>query len=126
MTDLSAEELGFDRARLDRIGEVVSRDIEQEMYDGAVLCVSRGGVTAMLEAFGYADRASGTAMEADRLFISLSMAKQLTGVVALNRVERGDLSLTMKVAEVIPEFGCRGKEHITLYQLLTHTAGLQL
>jgi len=54
----------------------------------------------------------------------MSIAKQFTVAVVLDRVERGQLSLTGRVADVIPEFGCRGKENITLYQLLTHTAGL--
>ena len=119
-----ARELGFDPARLEYAAERISLDIEKQLYDGAVLCVSRGGRIAAQGAFGFADRAAEKPMQTDSVFVSYSMAKQLTGVMALNRVERGDLALTMKVADVIPEFANRGKENITLYQLLTHTAGL--
>ncbi len=119
-----AKELGFDLDRLDHVANKISEDIDNELYDGGVLCVSRGGKIAAHGAFGFADREASRPMEKDSVFVSYSIAKQLTAVMALNRVERGDLALTMKVADVIPEFGCRGKENITLYQLLVHTAGL--
>jgi CubicO group peptidase (beta-lactamase class C family) len=119
-----ASELGFDEDRLARAGRAIEHDTESEQYDGAVLCVGRGGELAAFGAFGYADRAAGRLLKTDDVFVSFSIAKQLTVAVVLNRVERGDLSLTARVADVIPEFGCRGKENITLYQLLTHTAGL--
>jgi hypothetical protein len=34
------------------------------------------------------------------------------------------LSLTTKAADVIPEFGCKGKHRVTIAQLLSHTAGM--
>ena len=42
----------------------------------------------------------------------------------LARVDRGELSLTTKVADVIPEFGCKGKHRVTIAQMLSHTAGM--
>jgi CubicO group peptidase (beta-lactamase class C family) len=119
-----AGSLGFDQDRLSLIGDVINKDIQKNTYDGAVIAISRGGMTAALGAFGFADRASKREMKTDDVFVSFSIAKQLTTVMALNRVERGDLALTGKVADIIPEFGNRGKENITLYHLLTHTAGL--
>jgi CubicO group peptidase (beta-lactamase class C family) len=73
---------------------------------------------------GWSDRSARREMEQSSVFLSMSIAKQLTVAIVLNRVERGDLSLTGRVADVIPEFGCLGKENVTLHQLLTHTAGL--
>ncbi len=120
----NADDLGFDRQRLADIGRTIESDIKRELYDGAVLCVSRGGEIAAFEALGYAERESRREMRDDSVFFSMSVAKQLTVAIVLNRVEAGQLSLTGRVADIIPEFGCRGKENITLYQLLTHTAGL--
>jgi CubicO group peptidase (beta-lactamase class C family) len=91
-----------------------------------VLRVGRAGKTVLDEAFGYADRGSKRVLKRDDVFLSFSIAKQLTHVLALQRVETGDLSLTMRVTELIPEFGNRGKENITLFHLLTHTSGLPL
>jgi len=121
-----ASPLGFDADRLGHLGRTLSRHIADERYDGAVLHIARGGKTAFHEAFGFADRANARRMKKDDVFLSFSIAKQLTHALVLNRVERGDLSLTDRVADVIPEFACRGKENITLFHVLTHTAGLTL
>jgi CubicO group peptidase (beta-lactamase class C family) len=92
----------------------------------AVLALTRGGKPVLTEAFGFAHRDSGRRMKTDDVFVTMSVAKQLTHVLVLNRIERGELSLTQRVADVIPEFANRGKENITLLHVLTHTAGLTL
>jgi CubicO group peptidase (beta-lactamase class C family) len=40
------------------------------------------------------------------------------------QIDRGALSLTTRAADIIPEFGSKGKQRITIAQLMTHTAGL--
>ena len=119
-----AKALGFDETRLAGVTRSIQSDIDAERYDGAVLCVTHHGEVVAQEAIGYAERSSRTEMKDDSVFFSMSIAKQFTVAVVLNRVERGDLSLTMKVADVIPEFAARGKGKVTLHQMLTHTAGL--
>ena len=121
-----AAALGFDADRLARLDRAIEGDVKAEKYDGAVLHVARGGETVYRRALGFADRAKNRVLKADDVFVSFSIAKQFTHVLALNRAERGDLSLTARVADVIPEFACRGKENITLFHLLTHTSGLML
>ncbi|HEY2926644.1 serine hydrolase domain-containing protein [Piscinibacter sp.] len=121
-----ATPLGFDGNRLGHLGNVINRDIDARRYDGAVLAVARGGKPVLTEAFGYAHRDSERRMKKDDVFVSFSIAKQLTHTLVLNRVERGELALTQRVADVIPEFANRGKENITLFHVLTHTAGLTL
>ncbi|HVJ67353.1 MAG TPA: serine hydrolase domain-containing protein, partial [Caulifigura sp.] len=49
----------------------------------------------------------------------------LTAVAILREIERGRLLLDQPVFEVIPEFGVKGKQSITIRHLLTHTAGLE-
>ena len=55
-------------------------------------------------ALGWSDRAERREMQQDSGFLAMSIAKQLTVAIVLSRVERGDLSLTGRVADVIPEF----------------------
>lgn len=117
-------DLGFDLERLQRLSEVIHADIEAERYDGCELVVGRGGNVAYHEHFGWADRAAGRRVQRDQVFVTMSVGKQFVVAVLLNRIERGDLSLTTRVADIIPEFGARGKERITIAQMLTHTAGL--
>jgi CubicO group peptidase (beta-lactamase class C family) len=118
--------LGFDAARLEQVRNLIGADIEAQRYDGATLVVARGGETVLSHTAGFADRAQDRALQPDDVFVTFSVAKQFLHALVLNRVERGDLMLTTRVADVIPEFGCRGKENITVWHLLTHTAGLPL
>lgn len=121
-----APALGFDAARLDHLRALLANDVEAQRYDGATLLVARGGETVFEHTVGFADRAKERALKPDDVFVTFSVAKQFVHTLVLNRVERGDLMLTTRVADVIPEFGCRGKENITLFHLLTHTSGLGL
>jgi CubicO group peptidase (beta-lactamase class C family) len=117
-------ELGLDPARLDRLSDVIRADIAAERYDGCELVVGRGGTVAYHERFGFADRAAGRPVERAQPFITMSVAKQFTVVLVLRAIERGHFALSTPVAEVIPEFGVRGKGRITVAHLLTHTGGL--
>ena len=117
-------ELGFDPKRLARLTAAVDVDVEAERYDGAVVLVARGGQVALHEAVGWADRANRRRAHVDDVFSIFSVTKTLTTAAVLTRVDRGELSLTTPVADVLPEFGNRGKHRITVAQLLTHTAGL--
>ena len=67
-----AAALGFDPDRLGHLGNVISRDIAAQRYDGAVLAVSRGGKPVLTEAFGYAHRDSERRMKIDDVFVSFS------------------------------------------------------
>ncbi len=120
----TSADLGFDPERLQRIPARINADIEAGRYDGAALCVSRGGETVYRDVHGYADREAGRPLTEDDVFVSFSSGKQFTNAVVLNRVERGDLHLDLRVAEVIPEFEGRGTREIKLWHLLTHTSGL--
>lgn len=117
-------ELGFDPKRLARLTAAIDADVATERYDGAVVLVARGGQVALHEAIGWADRANRRRAKVDDVFSIFSVTKTLTTAAVLTRVDRGELALTTPVAEVLPEFGNRGKQRITVAQLLTHTAGL--
>lgn len=73
---------------------------------------------------GVADRASGEPVTGETLFPVFSVGKGITATVAHRLAERGVVSYDTPIAEVWPEFGCKGKETITLRQILCHTAGV--
>ena len=115
--------------KLDRataLGTMVEQDVAAERYDGAVVRVARGGDTLLEAAIGFADRAKNRMLKLDDVFLTFSIAKQFTHALILNRIDRGELALTTRVADVIPEFGCRGKQRIDIFHVLTHTGGLPL
>lgn len=124
MTTTDPTDLGLDPDRLARLTETIAADVDAERYDGAVVLVARGGQVALHEAVGWADRAARRPAARDDVFSLFSVTKTLTTMTVLRRVDRGELALTTPVAEVLPEFGNRGKQRITIAQLLSHTAGL--
>jgi len=117
-------ELGFDSERLSRVNEAIERDVEAGRCDGVALIVARRGKPVIDITAGYADRKAGRRLGRDAVFATMSVAKQLTNVLALSLVERGLLRLHSPIADLIPEFRQLGKEKVNLYHLLTHTSGV--
>ena len=124
MEQTDPAQLGFDPERLERVLRAIDADVAAGRYDGVALCVARRGRVALRAHRGFADRTSGRRLASDAVFATMSVGKQFTNVLVLNRIERGDLRLMMPVAELIPEFGSRGKERMRLVHLLTHTSGI--
>jgi CubicO group peptidase (beta-lactamase class C family) len=109
---------------MSRLHQAIERDVERKLYDGAVTIVSVGGKVVFEHAVGFADRIAGTPMRPDSVFPIFSISKSFNAVLVLQRVERGEASLNTPVCEIIPEFAARGKQRITIGQLLCHTGGL--
>jgi len=116
--------LGFDAKRLSRVRDAVKADIDGGRCHGVRLMVARHGEVVLDLTEGYAERAANKPMKADAVFATMSVAKQLTNVLALSLVERGLLKLHAPVAELIPDFATLGKEKVNLFHLLTHTSGV--
>jgi CubicO group peptidase (beta-lactamase class C family) len=115
---------GFDPAGLGRVAGRIEQDIAAGHYDGARLLIARHGRVALDATLGFAERGRGRPLAADAVFAVMSLTKVMTAMAVLGRVERGDLALTMRVADLIPEFAAAGKSDITIGQLLTHTGGM--
>src|ERR1700728_2099599 len=109
---------------MSRLRQAIEGDVERKLYDGAVTIVGVDGRVVFEEAIGFADRHAGTSMQRDSVVPLLSVSKALIAVLVLQRVERGETCLNTPVSEIIPEFGARGKQRITLGQLLSHSGGL--
>jgi CubicO group peptidase (beta-lactamase class C family) len=118
------KDLGLDPNALSRLVNAIERDIARETYDGAVFIVGRRGKVAVHEAIGHTDLANKRAAKKDDVFHLMSITKQLTAAIVLAAIDRGDFTLTTKVSEVIPEFGIKGKQNVTVGHLLTQTSGL--
>jgi CubicO group peptidase (beta-lactamase class C family) len=75
--------------------------------------------------FACGDARPGVAMQPDSLVQWFSSGKPLTAICIAQLYERGELLLDDQVTRFIPEFGANRKEAITLWHLLTHTAGFR-
>ncbi|HTW94166.1 MAG TPA: serine hydrolase domain-containing protein, partial [Tepidisphaeraceae bacterium] len=106
-----------------QISAVVGEGIHAGLHVGAQIYASVHGEVVADLAMGLAR--PDVAMESDTLMPWLSCSKPI-GAVAIGQLwERGRLQLDDRVARHIPEFGVGGKEAITIWHLLTHTAGIR-
>lgn len=112
------------------------KDIQREVEEILKLAVEEGrelGIQAaaycrgewIVDAWaGTADRSTGKPVKADTLFPVFSVTKGVSATVLHILAEQGKLDYDMRVAELWPEFGCSGKDSITIRHVLNHTAGL--
>jgi CubicO group peptidase (beta-lactamase class C family) len=131
------EEVGLSRAALQRLTDVMAREIEARRTPGASMLVARNGKVAFSQSLG-ALRPGGPPMPADAIFRIYSMTKPIVSVAAMTLVEEGRLFLPDPLAKYIPAFaetkvGVENgdgldlvplKRPITIHDLLRHTSGL--
>jgi CubicO group peptidase (beta-lactamase class C family) len=121
---------GVDTRALHRLTRAIEHDVEQDLYDGAVVIVAHGGEIALHAAIGYADRSRNRSARTDDVFRIMSTTKAFTNVLTLAAIERGHVALTTPVVEVVPEFAAsvrfagKHKPEVLLQHLLTHRAAM--
>jgi CubicO group peptidase (beta-lactamase class C family) len=114
---------GLNIDQLNRLSATIHRDVDADLYDGAAIIVARHGIIGLHEAVGFANRAANRLLRIDNVFNILSVSKAFTDVIILSLIERGELALTTRVGDIVPELNAKAKETITVFHLLTHTAG---
>ena len=78
------------------------------------------------EAFGYADKATQTAPQADTMYGIGSVSKMLAAVAVMKLVDEGKVKLDVPFARYVPAFTMLSPAHrqITVRMLLDHSSGL--
>jgi CubicO group peptidase (beta-lactamase class C family) len=114
---------GLNMDQLKRLSAAIHQDVEANLYDGGAIVVARHGNIGLHEAIGFANRAAKRPCRIDDVFNILSVSKAFTDVMVLSLIERGKLALTTRVVDIIPELKGKGKEAVTVFHLISHTAG---
>lgn len=120
--------------------QALERAFAESGLPGAVALIADRDGVRLVEAFGYADATTGSAMEVDTVFQIASMTKAIVSAGAMQLVESGKLDLDAPIGDLLPQlanpqvltgFADSGEpqlrpasRQITLRHLLTHTAGL--
>lgn len=110
--------------QLARLHAAIEDDVRRGLYHGAVIRVGQGGQLGLDAAIGSADAAGTRRLEKGSVFSLFSLTKAFTNVLVLQAIERGQLALTTRVADLLPEFKGAPRDRATVLHLLTHTAGM--
>lgn len=124
-TYAAPEELGLSAARLQALGELVARWVQQGRIVGAVLLVVKDRKVVLHEGIGWSDREQESAMQPDSIFRLRSMTKPFTGTAALVLVDEGRLELQAPVARYLPAWDNQRSRAITVRDLLCHQSGFK-
>ncbi|MBQ7232095.1 MAG: beta-lactamase family protein [Bacillales bacterium] len=102
-------------------------DFQNHKVFGSAYCVIQGNDTIYKRYFGTVASDSTEPVTENTMFRLASMTKPITAIATLILVERGQLSLSDKAVDYLPEFK---NDHITqisditVWHLLTHTSGI--
>ena len=120
------EDVGMSSERLDRIDGVVKAAIERGDLPGAVVLVVHRDKIVFRRAYGLrSKKPAEVAMTEDTVFDLASLTKPMATATSLMiLVEQGKVRVSDKVADYLPAFAAKGKDKITIEQLLLHTSGL--
>jgi CubicO group peptidase (beta-lactamase class C family) len=123
--------------RLARLDELLQRYVDENRLAGAVALVLRDGKPVYERAVGWSDKEANRKMTPDTIFRIASQTKAITSAAALVLVEEGRLALSTPAGEFIPSFDTTtvalespsgatapARRRITVFDLLTHTAGI--
>ncbi|WP_336773144.1 serine hydrolase domain-containing protein [Paenibacillus sp. MMO-58] len=125
-TNASPEEVGFDRGQLRRLDDHYSSIIGNGTIQGASYIIARKGKVFAQRSLGSLRHEDGSAdLLPDSIRKIYSITKVFTAVAIHQLVDRGKIFLTESVSRILPEFDNDKHRNITIFQLLTHTSGLQ-
>ena len=128
----------FDAARLARLDAYLQQSVDSQWIAGAVALVMRDGVVVYERAVGWRDREARQPMTVDAIFRIASQTKAITSTAIMMLVEEGRIALTDPVSRWLPSFASTtvasradtgrtltpARRRITIFDLLTHTAGI--
>ena len=108
-------ELGLDLAAVDDLIARAQREIDEGHVPSCQLAFARDGRVAFSVTLGDAAPESR--------YVIFSSTKPVVAGAVWILIGEGLLDVSLRVAEIIPEFGANGKDAITVEQVLLHTSG---
>ena len=136
----SPEEVGMSAERLQRVGALMQRNIDQDLLAGTVTLIARHGKVAHLEAQGFNHKEAGDTMATDDIFVIMSMTKPIVTVALMMLYEEGYFLLDDPITRWLPAYADKtvrqtvdgrtvtepAASPVTVRQILSHTSGLSI
>ncbi|MBL8336231.1 MAG: beta-lactamase family protein [Rhodoferax sp.] len=115
---------GFTEARFDGVRRAFDSLFADGLDPGSAVAVWVDGQPVVDLWGGWSDEAQTRPWQQDTLVNVWSVTKGVLALAAAMLVDRGQLDYTAPVARYWPEFAQRGKQGITVDQVMSHQAGL--
>ncbi|WP_067480429.1 serine hydrolase domain-containing protein, partial [Nocardia amamiensis] len=130
--EVAPTEVGLAPDYAERIWRRMRLVYRSGVHPAIQVCVRRHGQVVFDRALGHAHgNGPGDGPDAPKVlvdtrtpFVTYSASKGVTAFVVHLLIERGLLELHAPVSRYIPEYGCHGKESITIGQVLAHRSGV--
>ena len=104
------------------VRRLIEKMVVAEGVGGAGIAIDLDGDVVVEHYAGHA--APGKLASPETLWPLASISKVYTAAAIVALIERGLLSMSLRVQTVLPEFAGGGRERVTIRHLLTHTSGL--
>lgn len=104
------------------VADLFFDQVASQPYGGAALAVYKEGKPVIDIWAG--DARPKEKWNEETKCVVFSATKGLLTILVLRAIEGGEIDLNQKVSTYWPEFGCNGKEEITIKMILRHRAGL--
>src|SRR5262249_36014251 len=108
------------------VDRVIAEAVAARAFPGAVAAVGKDGRLAHVKAFGRLTYDEGApATSPDTIYDMASLTKVVvTTTMAMILVDEGKLDINKPVSAFLPEFKGGAKDKVTVWHLLTHSAGI--
>lgn len=108
-----------------KIDALLKQGVTDGVFPGAVFLVARADEILFFEGVGRTSLLTGTPVVKETVFDLASLTKPLaTTLVLMHMVQKGQLTLTTRIADILPGFDSLDKKKVTIEHLLCHTSGL--
>jgi CubicO group peptidase (beta-lactamase class C family) len=104
-----------DTEKIEQLRTRAQREIDEGLLPSCQLAVALDGEVIHTEAFGDATL--------DSRYVMFSSTKPVVASAVWLLIQAGDLDVSKKVADYIPEFATNGKDAVTVEQVMLHTSG---
>jgi len=115
---------GFCESRFEPVLDEFVKNFKDRGEIGACACITFEGETVLDVWGGVADPIKRKSWSSDSISVVFSCTKGVVAIVANMLIDRGLLDPHQPVAEIWPEFACKGKESATVRMMLDHTVGV--
>lgn len=107
-----------------KIDQLLHEGISNGVYPGAVFLVARADELLFFNGCGQTNFLTGQPVTIETVYDLASLTKPLsTALVLMHLVQDGRLTLTTRIADILPGFDGSDKKKITVEYLLCHTSG---